>query len=423
MNILGLNITRDKKELEVVNQETRGRKKKSSSSYIQLQQKYQTLEDLRTLRLAIEDSNNIETYNRYLLHQIYRRVLNDPEFAAQWNTRILKTQDKEFHIESIDGEVNRPAMTMFQAPWFYEWVERVLEYRLWGYSLIEFGPWDDSVNAFVSYMDTTGRYHKAIEVVDRDYVKPELGTIVPHYAEGMDMGISYINGRFSNRLMFVGGYDKTYDILYKASAYMLMKENAVKNWSEWAEVFAMDMRVGKTMAQGTARNDFINTLRDMGSNGYAVIDEEDIIEYIGVNREDAYRVYDQFLSYIDGRIAKLIFGQDVVTNNTGRVVGNVGADLSNLYGDVDAKYVEWVVNKQLIPFMSMQGADVDGIKFKYDLTEKVKLVDRSKIDKSIADMGFRIADEYIERTYGTDITEYIGVPFSGREGDSKSKDE
>ena len=422
MNILGLNVTRKKEE--VVNLETRGRKKKTSSSYHQLQQKYQTLEDLRTLRLAIEDSNNIETYNRYLLHQIYRRVLNDPEFSAQWNTRVLKTQDKEFHIESVDGEVNRPALTMFKAPWFYEWVERVLEYRLWGFSLIEFGPWDDSINAFVPYTDTTGRYHKSIEVVDRDYVKPELGTIVQQYGDGLNTGISYINGRFSNRLMFVGGYDKTYDILYKASAYMLMKENAIKNWSEWAEVFAMDMRVGKTMAQGTARNDFINALRDMGSNGYAVIDEDDIIEYIGVNREDAYRVYDQFLSYIDGRIAKLIFGQDVVTNNTGRVVGNVGADLSNLYGDVDAKYVEWVVNKQLIPFMSAQGADVDGISFKYDLTEKVKLVDRAKIDKSIADMGFRIADEYIERTYGTDITEYIGVPFSGREGqETKAKDE
>lgn len=419
MKIFGYDI-RPANKVEVVN-ETRGRRRQSAGNYHQKQQKYQTLEDLRTLRLAIENSNNVETYNRYDLHQIYRRVMNDLEFSGQWNTRVLKTQDKEFVIESIEGGDNRVAKKMFEAPWFSRWIECVLEIRLWGFSLIEFGPWDG--NKFTPYIDTTGKYHTAVEVVDRDYVKPEFGLIVPNYGDGIGTGVSYFSKRFSDRLMFVGGYDKTYDILYKSAAYMLMKENALANWSEWAEVFAMDMRVGKTSAQGDARNQFIKVLRDMGSNGYGVIDEEDVIEYMGVNRQDAYKVYEAFLEYTDSRVAKLIFGQDVVTNNTGRVVGKVGEDISNLYGDSDAKYIQWMVNTELIPFMANQGADVDGLSFRYDMTEKVKLTERAKIDKSIADMGFRIADDYIERVYGTDITEYIGVPFSGREGEeTKSED-
>jgi hypothetical protein len=74
--------------------------------------------------------------------------------------------------------------------------------------------------------------------------------------------------------------------------------------------------------------------------------------------------------------------------------------------------------------MSAHGADVDGITFKYNMTEKVRLTEQAKIDKSIADMGFEINQEYIERTYGTDIVQYLGVPFSGREGDGgKAKDE
>lgn len=393
------------KKVEVVNVE----KKKSASDYHQRQQKYTTREDLRTLRLAVENANNIENYNRYDLHQIYRKAIADPELSAQWNTRVMKTLDKEFHIETIDGNTNTVAEEIFKAPWFFDFVRLVLDQYLWGFTLIEFGPLEN--NAFVGYMDNTKRMHTAIEAVDRDYVKPEFGIIVNQY--GDSEGISIFRKQFEDRLLFVGKVANDSCILYKLASYLLMKENAHQNWSEWAEVFAMDMRIGKTDAQGDARKAFIKAMADMGSNGYGVIDIDDIVEFVGVNRQDAYQVYLAFLEYCDGRIAKLIFGQDVVTNNTGRVVGNAGVELSNMYGDSDAKLVQWVVNKELIPLMIRLGADLDGVTFKYDTTEKVKLTDRAKIDKQVADMGFRIGQDYLERTYGVDIDEFIGVPYTG----------
>ena len=411
MNIFGLNITSKAKETVIENKKPE--RQKSSSTYHQLQQKYETREDLKTLRLAIENAGNTETYNRYELHQIYRRILRDPELSAQWNTRVMKTLDKEFHIETIDGEVNNVAIEVFKAPWFYDFVRLVLDQYLWGFTLIEFGPWED--NAFERYTDNTGRLHTPVEPVDRDYVKPEYGTIVDHYGDNGKTGISVFRKTFEDRLLFVGKTKIEDSILYKLSAYLLMKENAHQNWSEWAEVFAMDMRIGKTDAQGPQRDIFLKSLRDMGSNGYGVIDIDDVVDYVGVNRQDAYQVYQAFLEYCDGRIAKLIFGQDVVTNNTGRVVGNAGVELSNMYGDSDAKLVQWVVNKELIPMMIRLGAELDGVMFKYDTTEKLKLSDRAKVDKAIADMGFQIEEEYLERTYGVDIVEFIGVPYTGTE--------
>jgi len=399
-------------------------RKKSGTQLHELKQTYESRQDLLTLKNAVEISNNIQTYERFDLHKIYAQALRDPEFAAQWRTRVLKTLDKEFHIETVDGEENRVAREMFMAPWFHDWIELVLEQVLWGFSLVEFGPWDGEKNCFVPYLDSTGLFHEAVENVNRDYVKPEFGMIVPHYGDGQDKGTSYLTGFWAKKLMFVGGSKKTDSILYNSASYMLMKDNAMKNWSEWIEVFAMDMRIGKTEAQGADRKDFVKAMRDMGGNGYAVIDVDDEVDYVGMNRQDAYRVYEAFLKYCDGEIAKLIFGQDVVTNNTGRVVGKVGEDVSNMYGDTDAKYIEWVINTRLIPYMGTVGAEVDGIRFKYDTTEKVRLSDRAKIDGEIAKMGFRIADSYIERTYGTDITEYIGIPFSGREGEeTKSEDD
>ena len=132
MNIFGLNIT----SKEIVNKLPP--KKSSSSTYHQLQQKYQTREDLKKLRLAREEAKNIETYNRYDLHNIYRSIIIDPEMSAQWNTRVMKTLDKEFHVVSIDGEVNNVAIEIFKAPWFYDFVRLVLDQYLWGFTLIEF---------------------------------------------------------------------------------------------------------------------------------------------------------------------------------------------------------------------------------------------------------------------------------------------
>jgi len=415
MKILGYDISK------VTNADP-GRRQKSTNQMISLKQKYQTREDLRTLRIATDSANNLQNFNRYDLHQIYRRVDRDPELSAQWNTRVLKTLDKEFHVETFDGTVDKAAMEVFKAPWFFEWVRKTMEASLWGFTLIEFGPWDSEMNCFKPYIDSEGYYHDAVEAVDRDYVKPEFGMITPEYGDGRDKGISYFSKRFEQKLMFIGSAKKEDSIYYKIAPYMLMKENAHKNWSEWAEVFAMDIRVGKTSAQGEDRKTFLNALRDLGSNGYALIDEEDIIEYIGVNRQDAYQVYQYFLEYCDARISKLLFGQDVVTNNTGRVVGKVGEEVSNLYGDSDAKLVEWLINTRLIPFMNISGADLDGFRFKFDTTEKVKLADRAKIDKDISDMGFRIDADYIERTYGTPIIEYVGVPYSGREDQADAAD-
>ena len=417
-NFLGLNVTLGEPEVTNV---VKGRRRASVGSKHQLEQQYRTREDMSTHRLAIDQANNIDNYNRYDLHKIYKRNLEDPVVSAQWNTRVLKTIGKEFNVTGIESkEPDKAAMTVFQAPWFHEWIHLTLEKCLWGFSLIEFGPWDANDNAFKPYMDTTGRYHTAVEAVDRDYVKPEFGVIVSNYGDPPGNGYNYLSTRASERLMFVGGPRKEESILYKISGYQLMKNNAHANWSEWAEVFATDFRIGKTTATGADRDKFIDMMRDLGNNSYAVVDEEDIIEYLGVNRQDAYQVYLAFLSYCDEKISELIFGQSVVSNNTGRVVGKVGEGVSNLYGDADAKFIEWMINTELIPFMNASGADLDGMRFKYDTTEKVTLVDRAKIDAMIIKSGWKISQEYLQRTYGIQLEEYLGIPFSGREEGSES---
>jgi len=378
------------------------KKPSSPIQYILDVQKFRTLQDLLKLRVAIADAENVKTYNRYLLHQIYRDVIVDPNLTSQWETRKMKTKEKPFKLCGPDGKEDSESTKILDSqPWFIDWVDAVLDSKEWGFTLIEFGPMLPD-GTFMPYQ-INGKLYSAVNVIDRDNVKPQLGIVTN--TPGNMQGISMTDPMYASHLMFVGGY-RDYGWLFKAAKYILFKDNCLGNWSEWAEVFGMDKRIGKTAAEGPQREAFIRAIRDLGANAYGVFTPRDEVDFVGTTRTDAYQVYEKMITYIDEQINLLIFGQNVVTNNTGRIVGTVGENVSNMYGVADAKFVAAYVNQRLIPLMLNLGCKgLMNRTFEWDNTEKVPLKDRAVIDQAIASMGFKHSVDYINKTYGTEVEE------------------
>jgi phage gp29-like protein len=375
-------------------------RRESPIKYILEQQKLRTRQDLLKLRLAVDSAENIVSYDREMLHDIYRECEKDPNLESNWESRKMKVKEKPFKVcdPGMDKE-NKKLTKVLEAPWFFDWVDSALDCKKWDFSLIEFGPLYHG--EFIPY-SVNGKYYDAITVIDRDNVKPELGIITN--TPGQSTGLSFSDPKYASHLMFVGSLRSRKGFLWKAAKYILFKDNCLGNWSEWAEVFGMDKRVGYTDVDGDDRKKFLQALRDIGSNSYGVFGANDKVEYIGTQRTDAYKVYHEFVKYIDEQMAKLVFGQDVVSNNTGKVVGSVGENIANMYGDNDARFIEYLVNKRLFPMMENLGFSWKGHYFKWDTTEKVSLKDRAEIDAKISkDMGKKHSDEYINNTYGTNV--------------------
>lgn len=374
----------------------------SPIKYILEQQKIRVRQDLLRLRTATDACESIYNYDRSLLHDVFREVEKDAYLHSQWTSRKMKTKEKPFKFCSDSGEENEDITKMFETQWFYDFIDAALDSKYWGFTLIEFGP---LVNGeFQDYKVKTQagtKYYNAITVLDRDFVKPELGIITQN--TGAATGISIDDPKYADYLMMVCSDFRDHGILGKASKHVLFKDNALGNWSEWAEVFGMDKRIGFTNASGNDRTNFIKAIRDMGSNAYGVFSETDKVEYIGTQRVDAYKVYENLINYTDGQSAKLVWGQDVVSNNTGKVVGTVGENIANMYGENDAKLIANLVNKSLLPMMANLGFDSQGTYFKWDSTEKLTLSDRAVVDKAISDMGFQHDPNYINNTYGTNV--------------------
>lgn len=383
-------------------------RRNSPIRYILDQQKLRTRQDLLKLRIAVDSAENRINYDRELLHNIFREIIKDANLSANWQSRKMKVLEKPFKVCNAAGEENEELTAILEAPWFFEWMEAALDSKLWGFSMIEFGPLDTATGNFLPYKIKSSysnaiTFYNAITVIDRDNVKPELGIITS--TPGQSTGIHFDDPKYSAYLMFVGDF-RSHGILGDVAKYILFKDNALSNWSEWAEVFGMDKRIGYTAASGEDRKNFIKALRDIGSNAYGVFAERDKIEYLGTQRTDAFRVYHEFAKYIDEQVAKRIFGQDVVTNNTGRVVGTVGENIANMYGDNDARFIKSLVNTRLFPLMKNLGFNAwDGHYFKWDTTEKLSLKDRAEVDYKISQMGKEHSDDYINNTYGTEVVQ------------------
>jgi hypothetical protein len=388
------------------------RQEASPIKYILEQQKFRTREDLRTLRLAIDNAANIVNFDRQDLHRIYRECMRDSELQSQWESRKMKTKEKQFRVVTAGGKEDKAKTKLLEAQWFFDWMDAVLDSKLWGFTPIEFGPLVEG--KFLPY-EVNGKLYDAINVLDRDNVKPELGIITN--TPGMNTGLSFIDPAYSSNLMFIGKLNgepiQKWGIMYSLVKILLFKDNCLGNWSEWAEVFGMDKRVGYTDTDGQDRLRFIEAIKNLGTNAYGVFTKNDKVEFLGTQRTDAYKVYAEFVKYVDEKTAKRIWGQDVVNNNTGKVVGTVGENVANMYGDNDARFVKNLVNDRLFPLMSGLGSTWNNAFFEWDTTEKLSLKDRAVIDASIArDMGMDIDEKYIFETYGVPVTK-TEVPEPG----------
>lgn len=374
---------------------------KSAESYLSEQQKYRQFEDLSSLEDAIAEAENVTNPQRYLLNRIYDRVEEDPHFTSQWESRKMKTIERGFGIYSEGSDDKDDITDLFYSDWFFKCLNLILDSHKRGFELITFGDWDG--NKFKWSKDRKGFLHAPVRNINYDHVLPEKGLLKRNNYdnEGMDI----FKPPISNKTLFVGDpYD--FGMLRKCAKYILIKDNCLMNWSEFAEVFGHDVRIGRTAASGAQRNAFRDALKKLGSGGYGIFDPEDSIEFIGTSRTDAYQVYAELNEYVDKNVSKIVFGQDVISDMTGVTRGTAAENVADMYGNRDAKFLKGIINEELFPKLIRMGVSgLEGKYFDWDVDDSLTLTEQSEIDLKISQMGKTIDDDYLTEKYGTVLGE------------------
>ncbi len=352
-------------------------------------QLYRGITDIATYKSAVTQAESLVAPQRANLYKVYKNIELDAHLTAAVNQRKNLTLSKDFDVK-LSGEENEELEYIIKQKWFRDFIDYSLDAIYYGHSLIQF----DSVvdNAF-----------KSVELVPREYVKPEFHIVTNTYADLT--GTDYLEAPYNNWCIGVGK-PRDLGLYMKAAPLVIWKKNALGAWSEFVEIFGSPIRIGKTDTRDeVTRANMESMLKNMGVASYGVFDTDDLIELVESNRTDAYQVFDMMIQRCNSEISKLILGQ-TGTLDEKAYVGSAEVQervLKNVAYN-DEFFIEGVLNYQLVPMMTRLGIFPEGVTISVKAEEELSLIDQSKIDIELIKTGkFSFTPEYLEEKYGSEV--------------------
>ncbi len=254
---------------------------------------------------AVSQAENIYQHDRRYLYAMYHDILDDAQLSSQIETRQLKLQEErpvmikqgmKVGSDRFDEEALKPLLS----PWFYDFMALAIESFFWGHSLIEFLKRPDGNIS-------------SVNLIPREHVRPEYGDVL------LDLynrnGLPFREGVFSKSLLEIGGpYDL--GILKKVTKLVIMKNYSLADWSRFSEKFGMPFLSIKTASTDTKELDVKQSMAEnFGRNGWAILDDQDEINFHESFRTTPHLLYKELASLVDSYISKLISGQTMTADS------------------------------------------------------------------------------------------------------------
>ncbi len=386
------NFTNDRDRMQLVNDFIQKKK-----IIIQLDELTQQLakKELADWRMANQQAIDIQMPTRWNLYNIYYDAMLDDHLLGAIRNRKLKTMRRPFKIVDAKGVENEELTQLFHTKWFKKFMSLSLDSIFWGHSLIQLG---DIIR------EETMLKFADIELINRFHVKPEYHVIVKDMNDDPTEGMDYTSPPFSDWCISVGD-PKDLGLLLPTSKDTISKKYAFQFWDQFAEIFGMPVRIGKSSTRNKADLDKIQKmLEEMGSAAWGLFPEGTSIDIIETKRGDAFNVYDKRVDRANTEMSKAILGQTMTLDSgSSYSQSKVHENVSEEIGEEDGDMVMDVVNDDLFPVIIKHGWPVTGYRMIWDDTEDYSPDEMRQIEEML--LGeYDIDPDYFIEKYGVKIT-------------------
>jgi hypothetical protein len=304
-------------------------------------------------RNAVYVAESPPYYNRTELYMLYAQALEDFHLASQLKTAKVEVISEAFAIvDRVTGEIDEDKTHLLRRPWFDQYLNHALDAEFWGHSLVEFMPMGPSDSQLMAQEFTR------VVLLPRLNVKPQAGLVVkePNYIQG----VYYREEPWIDNLLEIGDRDDL-GLLRIATKEVIIKNNARTDWARAAEKFGMPYLVIKTSTDVESElRKRAEMAANFGANGWAIVDKEDEMTLLEPKGSDAYKVYQEQMTYADDQMSKGTNGQ-TSTSDQKAFVGSaeVHERVQNTYTKARMRRIQYHVNYELIPFMAKHGYPFD----------------------------------------------------------------
>jgi hypothetical protein len=390
--------------------------KRNIKDYVAKVQLQRLRHDVSMWRDAVNEAENAYYPHRVRMQRMFLDTIMSGHTLACANRRKDLSMLREYSFKNKAGEENEAMKELLDTVWFNKCVEYILDARLYGYSLIEFGDMVDS-----GFPD--------ISIVRRANVSPDRLNVAAFIYSVT--GEKFLESPYAEWCLYVSTSSDTgisncgYGLLYYVAIYEIISRNILGFNTDAAELFGMPTRIGSTnKPDGEERDTFEQALRDMGSAGYILKDEADEVQLLeGKGNGQGYKIYPDLEKRLEAKISKLILGHsDALDSTPGKLGGAQGGEESPASAAMrdkqtaDAKFIEAAVNGQLLPKLAALGIKIDlAYKFCYsnnaELEEKRRTEDaNNKATAEVAEVmkkaGLKMDPKYFEERTGIKTEEF-----------------
>lgn len=350
--------------------------------------------EIQDWRTAHQMALNVENPKTYKLHQIFTDTKLDGHLIGARRNRKIKTLGRKFKITN-QGTLNEEATKLLNARWFKKSLNYSLDSIYEGPTLLQF---EDLIRE--------GKLRfKNVKVVPRPHVVAKFNVVLKELSDEPKDGIDYTKPPYSNWLIMVGDPDDL-GLLLPVSKDVISKKYALQFWDQFAELFGMPIRIGKTSSRNTKDIEKIESmLEDMGSAAWGLFPQGSEIEIVESTKGDSWMVYDKRIERANSEISKAILGQTMTMDNgSSKSQALVHETVSDEIAEEDADFIRDLVNDDFLPFFRMHGFPIhENDEFEWDDTYTYSPEEMKEIEEMIL-QHFQVDPQYFIDKYGITIT-------------------
>lgn len=345
------------------------------SKVVVIQQQKRETTDVLKLRNAIKQADKGK---RNALTQILVDLLLDPVLNEAVERRIRKITNSEITFHS-DGDEIDEMYDFIDTPAFEKTLREVVLTKAFGKTVLE--------TAFTPEYD--------VYSIPRNNLNTAKKVIVREVSD--DDGISYTDDEFLINI----GDDNDLGFLTRVAPYVIFKRNGGSDYAEFCELWGQPILAGfYDPDDETGREEMEKSFQARGAGGSLVMSKNGDIKPISGDAKNA--VHDAFLDWCDEQILIGVIGQTMTSKDGSSLSqSQVHMETEEEISEADKRFVQRILNTQLLPLLEKRGYPVKDGFFKFvekdNTTLKEKMEIAEQVDSLTAD---GVDDEYFYETFG-----------------------
>nr|WP_195461804.1 DUF935 family protein [Alistipes sp. D31t1_170403_E11] len=320
-----------------------------------------------------------DAHIRSVIETLESQILGDRYMLARMNEKGKYVKDVS-QTQKIQGSQ------------FDKIIRGIVEAKLYGYTLLEIMPHLD---------EKTGKLDE-VNIVERRNVLPDQRIVVkrqgiwlPHW--------NLRDAAYRQQYVLISTGDLG---LFSATAPLILaKKFTLANYTNFAAVYGQPIIHGKTVSESNAdRQRLAQNIANAAQNKVVVTGIEDEVDIKTFTMSNSEKIYTSLIEFVNKEVSNLVLGSESMAGGMQSYVGSTKAhqDIFRDRIEVYRRYIENIMNEQIVPRLVAMGYISEGLEFKYSNRIEMNNEDRIKLYQLITDKYEVSADE-IEKEFGINV--------------------